>query len=73
MKEETSNAFVASMSPSPDQIGEMAERAQVKRLFITHMRKTSDTEEGRAAALRDLEANFSGQAAIAEDLMELDL
>jgi ribonuclease Z len=68
MKEETSNTFIASMSPSPDQIGEMAERAGVRQLFITHMRKKTDTEKGRAKALADVKSTFTREAKIAEDL-----
>lgn len=73
MKEETSNAFIASMSPSPDQIGEMAERAGVKQLFITHMRKKTDTEKGRAKALADVQSTFTREARIAEDLDMVEL
>ncbi len=73
MKEETSNTFIASMSPSPDQIGEMAERAGVKKVFITHIRKKTDTEAGRTEALVDLKSKFTGEVGVAEDLTTIRL
>ncbi|MCP5085280.1 MAG: MBL fold metallo-hydrolase [Rhodobacteraceae bacterium] len=57
-----------SMSPDPGEVARMAEKAEVKRLYLTHFRIHMDTEEGHALAKADLGSYFSGESGIVEDL-----
>lgn len=56
------------MSPTPDQIAQMATRAGVKRLLLTHFRVHMDSEDGHRSALSDLDKHFDGPFGIVEDL-----
>ena len=67
------NAFIRKMSPDPIEIGALAERCQVGQLLVTHLRTSMDTDEAREQILAEMQREFSGGSAIAEDLMEIQL
>ena len=54
---------------SPEQAGQIAERAEVKRLFLIHYPPQIDTQEWAVRAKR----TFSGDVIVAEDLMKVVL
>ncbi len=56
------------MSPTPPQIAQMATRAGVKRLLLSHFRIHMDSEDGHRSALADLKDHFDGPFGIVEDL-----
>ena len=64
---------LASMTPTPKEIGAMAARASVRRVFLTHFRAHMDTDAGHASARDDLAATFPGPAGIVEDLDRYDI
>ena len=70
---EVTYAFIVKTSPSADEIAAMAERAGVKQLLLTHIRKHMDTDAIHDELNSELSAHFSGSSAIAEDLMEIQL
>lgn len=55
-------------APSPFEIGQMAQRAGVKQLLLSHFRIHMDSEAGHESALDDLSRSFDGSARIVEDL-----
>lgn len=59
---------MAAMTPTPSEIAAMAQNAGVKRLLLTHFRKSMDSEAHHKAALAAMAETFSGVAGIAEDL-----
>ncbi|MEM6462223.1 MAG: MBL fold metallo-hydrolase [Pseudomonadota bacterium] len=59
---------LADKCPTPADIAQMASRADVKRLLISHFRIHMDTEEGHERACADLKSHFDGPAEIVEDL-----
>ena len=59
---------IARLSPPPREIAAMAESAGVKKLILSHFRTAMDRPGGHESAMEDLAAQFSGTAAIAEDL-----
>ncbi len=62
---------MAAMTPTPTEIAQMATRAGVKRLLLTHFRVHMDAqiEEARAA----LAAHFKGPSGVVEDLEVFDI
>lgn len=64
---------IAKVSPTPRDIAQMAARAKVKRLLLTHLRTNADTPENHSAMLAAMQESFNGGAGIAEDLMEINL
>lgn len=70
---DTIHPAIAAFSPTPADIAQMAERAGVKRLVISHFRIQMDTEAGHASAQADMAEHFSGPASIAEDLDRFDI
>lgn len=60
-------------SPTPSQIAEMAARAGVKLLALTHIRERMDEDAPRQRALDALANTFPGEAVIAEDLDVFDI
>lgn len=67
------SAHIVKASPDPVEISKMANRARVKQLLLTHFRSAFDTEEINEKVAGELAANFNGEAAIAEDLLEIEL
>lgn len=70
---ETQFAFITEMSPCAGEIAEMASRANVKHLLLSHIRKHMDEAQHHIAMLEEAQAAFSGQIAIAEDLQIISL
>ncbi len=68
-KAEATEAMRA-MTPTPGEIAAMAARNDVKRLILTHFRKSMDDEATYQAAHASMKAAFDGPASIAEDLDE---
>ena len=61
------------LTPTPSEIAKMARDANVKTLWLTHFRVHMDTPEKHQTALENARAQFSGDIAIAEDLMTRDI
>jgi ribonuclease BN (tRNA processing enzyme) len=55
---------------SPEQVGEMAARAGVKTVVLTHLPGTADPKDEYARFGERVKKHFSGQVLIAKDLME---
>ena len=55
---------------SPQQVGEMAARAGVKMVVLTHLPRTTDPNDEYAHLVEGVKKHFSGQVLIAKDLME---
>jgi len=70
---ETQYPTVMKYSPDAGQIAEMAERAGVKQLLLTHIRKHMDEARHHADMLAAAKAHFTGSCAIAEDLQVIEL
>jgi len=68
LSDEELHPAIKAMCPNPAEIAQMADRAGVKRLLLSHFRVHMDTEAGHRGAREELTANFSGAAGIAEDL-----
>ena len=60
-------------TPTPSEIGEMAKKAQVGRLVLTHFRKYMDKKDLFHKALIDARQAFGDDVAIAEDLQEFEI
>lgn len=73
MEGEALHPALDAMAPTPGEIAVMAARAGVKRLRLTHIRSGADTPEHHAAALAAVQAHFTGDVAIAQDLDEITL
>ena len=71
-KAEATEAMRA-MTPTPTEIAAMAERNGVRRLLLTHFRVSMDTESAHDEALGAMRTQFSGEAAIAEDLDVIEI
>jgi ribonuclease Z len=57
-----------AMTPTPSEVGALAQRAGVKQLLLTHFRIAMDTDEGRQKALDAMRANYDGPCSVVEDL-----
>lgn len=69
LSHETRYDTITRLSPAAGQIAEMAQRAGVKRLILTHLRTHMDASEDiHAAMIAQAQAVFSGTVEIAEDL-----
>jgi ribonuclease BN (tRNA processing enzyme) len=55
---------------SPEQVGEMAARAGVKTVVLTHLPATADPKDEYARFGELVKKHFSGQVLVAKDLME---
>jgi ribonuclease BN (tRNA processing enzyme) len=55
---------------SPEQVGEMAARAGVKTVVLTHLPATADPRDEYARFVELVKKHFSGQVLVAKDLME---
>jgi ribonuclease BN (tRNA processing enzyme) len=64
---------MTAMTPTPSEIAQMATRAGVKQLMLTHFRVHMDTDAGHAGAKAGMAAHFNGPARIVEDLEVFDL
>lgn len=64
---------LAAKSPTPADIAQMASRAGVGRLLLTHFRVHMDTGDGIRSALADFNQHFDGPAGIVEDLQRFDI
>lgn len=62
-----------ALSPTPSDIASFAKRVGVKRLRITHIRVSMDTDAERSPALAALKTQFGEEAGIAEDLDVYDV
>lgn len=63
---ETAHPDMIDLTPTPAEIGAMAQRAGVGRLLLTHFRVHMDSHHG--AALNALRSQFAGPCGIVEDL-----
>ena len=70
---DVTNTFIRKMSPDPIELGQLAARCSVRKLLLTHLRSSMDTETTRREMIAELKDNFAGDAGIAEDLMEITL
>jgi ribonuclease Z len=61
------------MSPDPGEVVRMTQKADVKRLFLTHFRIHMDSQTGHTAASAALATDFSGESGIVEDLQEFEI
>ena len=73
LAQETQFAFITEKSPCAGEIAEMAQKAGVKHLLLSHIRKHMDEGQHHADMLAEAKAQFSGQLAIAEDLQQITL
>ena len=60
-------------SPDPGEVADMAEKAGVKRLFLSHFRIHMDNEEEHAKARANLAERSTGEAGIVEDLQTFEI
>lgn len=60
-------------SPDPGEVADMASRAGVKRLLLSHFRIHMDDNRHHEKAYADLAKRFTGTAEIAEDLQSFDI
>ena len=67
------SAGMMALAPTPSEIAQMAEKADVKRLILTHFRKSMDDPAAHKAAQDAATAHFSGPFSIAEDLQTVNL
>ena len=70
---EQEGSFIARLSPSPSEIGQIAAEARVKRLALTHLRTRSDDDNRHAEILEHAASTFTGSIDIAEDLAVIEL
>jgi ribonuclease Z len=61
------------LTPTPSEIAQLAQRAGVKRLLLTHMRVNMDAPTQQAELQAALSQNFTGPSGVAEDLDEFDI
>ena len=54
----------------PEEIGEMAARAGVKTVVLTHLPTTDDPNENYAGYVAEVKKNFTGRVLVASDLLE---
>ena len=71
--QDTANAYIASLSPHPGDIGRMAQSQGIKRVALTHLRTNMDMDEQHDAMIASAQTEFDGEVFIAEDLMTLSL
>lgn len=64
---------MAALTPTPSEIGAMAQQAGAKALVLTHFRKHMDAPEVYDTALRNAAAAFGQPVSIAEDLQSFDI
>ena len=64
---------MAKTTPTPSEIGEMAKKAQVRRLVLTHFRKYMDEKDLYDQALNKASEAFDDDVVIAEDLQEFEI
>ena len=69
---ETLHPSIDPLSPTPGQVADVASRANVKTLVLTHFRAHMDSEEGHTKAIAAM-AGFPGHAHIAEDLQTYEI
>ncbi len=62
-----------AFSPDPGEVAGMAESVGVKRLFLSHFRIHMDSEDGHMKAHADLNARFTGESGIVEDLQIIEI
>jgi ribonuclease Z len=60
-------------SPDPGEVADMAEKAGVQRLFLSHFRIHMDNEEEHAKARANLAERFTGEAGIVKDLQTFEI
>lgn len=73
LSHETQFPTVMRFSPHAGEIAAMAQRANVKELWLTHIRKHMDTDNFHQQMLNQVKAEFTGKYRIAEDLMHITL
>jgi ribonuclease Z len=73
LSHETASAYIAARSPAPADIAAMAQRAGVQKLVVTHFRPHMDAPGVHEKVLAEMKDTFSGEALIAEDLMEFEV
>lgn len=62
-----------ALTPTPSQIGAMAQRAGVRKLILTHFRKHMDEPKGFERAVQLASDAFGHRVKVAEDLMEIEI
>jgi len=73
LSHETDFPTVTDFSPCAGEIAAMAERAGIKQVLLSHIRKHMDEADHHKSMLAEAKAQFSGKIAIAEDLMTIIL
>lgn len=73
LSHETDFQTVMAFSPCAGEIAAMAERAGVKQLLLSHIRKHMDEADHHNSMLSEAKGHFGGKVAIAEDLMTIIL
>ena len=73
LSHETKHEFITKMSPCSREIAEMAKKANVKSVLLTHIRKHMDIENHLDKMLSEGREVFEGSFNIAEDLMVINL
>jgi len=73
LSHETGFPTITEFSPSAGEIAAMAQRAKVKKLLLTHIRKHMDTPEHQENMRAEAQAEFTGSFGIAADLMAIEL
>ncbi|MEL6241882.1 MAG: MBL fold metallo-hydrolase [Pseudomonadota bacterium] len=58
---------MAALTPTPSQIGALAQRCSAQRLILTHFRPSMDSEQQHAEALDQVAKVYNGPVTIAED------
>ncbi len=64
---------MASAAPTPMEIGEMAKRAGVRSLILTHFRKHMDDPEHHDKSIKKASEAFGKTITIAEDLQQIEI
>lgn len=61
---------VAEEHLTPDEVGKMAARAEVKTVVLTHLLPTVDEHDDYQRYVPEVKKFFSGEVVVAKDLME---
>ena len=64
--------MTTSVLPSSGQVGEIASKADVRRMLLTHL-STTITLADLPEILGDIEETYQGEVMLAEDLMVIEV
>jgi ribonuclease BN (tRNA processing enzyme) len=73
LEDSKASGTMASVTPTPSEIGKMAKRVGAKQLVITHFRKYMDEDARFESAQNHANNAFGAPVTIAEDLMTFDI